>query len=142
MKYFCIGVSAFVLFSCGEKKVDYQAFKQSQDYTVPLWEEPTGNKIALFIFPHADDEIVCAGTMHQLKMNGWEIGLLTLTSGADKDQVTRSAEWKNATAKMGLDFAELKSLPTYTWKEIEKDEAPFWYENLDSAEQVINEAIL
>lgn len=54
-------------------------------------------KKAMFIFPHPDDEITCAGTIAKMKTNNWEVYLLTLTKGSDdQDKMVRTNEWNRA----------------------------------------------
>ncbi|ACK72170.1 LmbE family protein [Gloeothece citriformis PCC 7424] len=53
---------------------------QLQDDSVPVTDEFLGERV-MFIFPHPDDEITCAGTIKMLTSQGYETILLTLTCG-------------------------------------------------------------
>ncbi len=53
---------------------------QLQDDSVPLTDGFTGEKV-MFIFPHPDDEITCAGTLKLLNKQGIETSLITFTHG-------------------------------------------------------------
>src|SRR5438045_4844773 len=99
--------SIIILLASCKSKVDYAAFKNCQDYTIPLWNDDQQNKSALFVFPHPDDEIVCAGTIDQLKKNGWKISILTLTRGAKEEKETRLREWNNSCDILAFDNREL-----------------------------------
>lgn len=100
----------FVLISCSDKGIDYKKFIESQDYNIPLFADSYKNKIALFIFPHPDDEIVCAGTITQLKKNGWTVNLLTLTQGQPEEKATRGNEWSKAMKELAIDNYEILDL--------------------------------
>lgn len=67
MKTITTTLFLLILFSCSDNGTDYVKFKNSQDYTVPVFTDSFNNKTALFIFPHPDDEVVCAGTIAHLK---------------------------------------------------------------------------
>jgi hypothetical protein len=67
MKIILAILSLTVLYSCSDNSIDYEKYKESQDYNIPLFVDSFESKTALFIFPHPDDEIVCAGTISQLK---------------------------------------------------------------------------
>lgn len=131
-----------LLISCGDSKIDFDAYKKSQDYKVPVFNMNSENKISLFIFPHPDDEIVCGGTIHQLKTLGWETNLLTLTKGLEAEKTVREKEWANAAKAMQMDHAELYDLPNNTWDNVLKDQIIFWKSNKDSVENMIYRAIL
>ncbi|MBK9452752.1 MAG: PIG-L family deacetylase [Bacteroidetes bacterium] len=132
-----------VLISLGisGKKLDYAKFKATQDYTVPLFEDAFDKKVALFIFPHADDEIVCAGTIATLKQMGWEVNLLTLNQGLYSAKAIRKKEWENAVAALELDHAEILDFPNNTWENVMRDSIVFWYDHQDSVATIFEKAI-
>jgi LmbE family N-acetylglucosaminyl deacetylase len=51
-----------------------------QDDSVPVSEDFQGERV-MFVFPHPDDEITCAGTLKKLDLLGNETILITLTRG-------------------------------------------------------------
>jgi LmbE family N-acetylglucosaminyl deacetylase len=53
---------------------------QLQDDSIPIADNFKGERV-MFIFPHPDDEITCAGTLKKLDEEGNETILLTLTKG-------------------------------------------------------------
>jgi LmbE family N-acetylglucosaminyl deacetylase len=56
--------------------------RQLQDDSIPVKEQLTEKMgKVMFIFPHPDDEITCAGTLKKLDEQGIETILLTLTKG-------------------------------------------------------------
>lgn len=131
-----------LLTSCSSDKLDYQAFKSLQDYSVPLFNQEGSGKHALFIFPHTDDEITCAGTIDQLKQNGWTVSLLTLTKGqAPEEKATRAAEWEKAVDVLRIDNHEIMDLPNNAWENVMRNEIEFWYDNQDSVENIVYRAI-
>jgi len=131
----------FVLLSCSDKGIDYEKYKESQDYTTPLFADSYKSKIALFIFPHPDDEIVCAGTITQLKKNGWTINLLTLTQGQPDEKTIRKKEWLKAVKELAIDNYEILDLPNNSWDNVIKNNITFWYDKTDSLESIIYRAI-
>jgi N-acetylglucosamine malate deacetylase 2 len=139
MKFF-IGLLAIPFFVCCQQSpTDYEAFKKSQNYTVPLWTKSYTNAVpvALFIFPHPDDEVVCAGTIAQLKKQGWEVNLLTLTQGNTGEEAVRSKEWEEAVKRLGIDHHTLLQLPNNPWENITKGQLVFWDQQTDSIKNII-----
>jgi LmbE family N-acetylglucosaminyl deacetylase len=130
-----------VLLSCSDKKTDYLKFKESQDYNVPLFEDTFNSRAALFIFPHPDDEIVCGGTISQLKKSGWTINLLTLTQGQSNEKTIRRTEWTNAVRELSFDNFEILDLPNNSWDNVINNKITFWYNNMDSLESIIFNSI-
>lgn len=131
---------ALIVSACSTKK-DYEAFRQVQDNTIKEYIiEPTDNKKAMFVFPHPDDEIVCAGAMHQLKQQGWEIILITLTKGVEKEQ--REKEWKDAVKQMDIDVPVMFDLSNNTWDDVISDKIGFWYDQQDSLYRLIEQQML
>jgi len=129
-----------VLFSC-KSKIDYQEFKNSQDYNLPLFDDTIKNKTALLIFAHPDDEIACAGTIDQLNKNGWTINLLTLAQGEPEQKSTRISEWKNSVGILQIDNYEILDLPSNSWDNVLKNDIHFWYDQADSIENIVYTAI-
>ncbi len=141
MKIILAILSLTVLYSCSDNRIDYEKFKESQDYNVPLFVDTFENKTALFIFPHPDDEIVCAGTISQLKKNNWIVNLLTLTQGQPNEKTTRKNEWSEAVKALAIDNYEILDLPNNSWDNIIKNNITFWYDNTDSLEKIIHQSI-
>jgi LmbE family N-acetylglucosaminyl deacetylase len=128
--------------SCSQSPINYEAYKNAQDYNVTLWKNDGQLKhVALFIFPHPDDEIVCAGTIATLKQQGWKVNLITLTQGVPGEKEIRNKEWKNAMKKLSIDKGQIIDLPNNTWNDVMNDKLLFWNENKDSIRQIISEAI-
>jgi N-acetylglucosamine malate deacetylase 2 len=141
MKLSLITLSLLILLSCGDKGIDYLKYKETQDYTVPLFADSFKSKVALFIFPHPDDEIVCAGTIAQLKENGWTVNLLTLTQGRPNEKIIRANEWKKAANELAIDNYEILDLPNNSWDNVISNNITFWYDNTDSLEKIVYESI-
>lgn len=131
----------FSLITPGNNKTDFKAFKAAQDYTVPLFHYEPSDKTALFVFPHPDDEIICGGTIHQLKNNGWKIYLLTLTQGNNDEKEIRRAEWNAAGDIFGFDAKEIYDLPNNSWESVLNNTIDFWYTETDSLEHIIFRAV-
>lgn len=54
---------------------------------------------------HPDDEMGCAGTIHGLVREGWEVGLVTFSKCRDlNDQVTMEEEWHKAIEVLGMSY--------------------------------------
>lgn len=134
-------LTLFVLLSCTDKGINYAKYKETQDYNVPLFEDTLKSKIALFIFPHPDDEIVCAGTITQLKKNGWTVNLLTLTQGQPDEKTVRKNEWTMAVNKLNIDNYEILDLPNNAWNNVMTNNITFWYGNDDSLEEIVYKSI-
>ena len=141
MKIIFTTLLLFVLLSCSHKEIDYVKYKESQDYSVPLFHDDFKNKVALFIFPHPDDEIVCAGTITQLKKNGWKVNLLTLTQGQPDEKTIRKNEWIKAVSELAIDKYEILDLPNNSWDNVIENNISFWYDNTDSLENIIYKSI-
>jgi len=141
MKIIMTTLTLFILISCSDKGIDYLKYKETQDYEVPLFVDTYKSKIALFIFPHPDDEIVCAGTIAQLKKNGWTVNLLTLTQGQSDEKTIRKNEWTKALNELTLDNYEILDLPNNSWDNIISNNIIFWYDNLDSLEKIVYKSI-
>jgi LmbE family N-acetylglucosaminyl deacetylase len=137
---FVITISSFSFFK-DNKKFEYEKFKNAQDYNVPLFDKSIKNKTALFIFPHADDEIACAGTIVGLKECGWTINLLTLTQGPINERLIKLNEWKNAANVLHIDNYEILDLPNNSWDNVIADKIEFWYDHQDSIENIVYHAI-
>lgn len=131
-----------LLAACAKEKTNFQALKAIQDYSLPVWQDNEINKSALFIFPHPDDEIVCAGTIDQLKKNGWTVSLLTMTKGVEGDKEMREAEWKNSMKALHVDNSEIMDIINNTWEKVTKNEIEFWYTETDSTESMVYSQIL
>ena len=132
----------FICIACNDTNtVDYKSFKEAQDHSVPLFNTTEANKAALFVFPHPDDEITCAGTIAQLKEKGWRVNLLTLTKG-QPDVEGLTDELKNAGTVLGLDDHEILDLPNNSWDTVLDNTIDFWNENTDSIENIIYKSIL
>jgi LmbE family N-acetylglucosaminyl deacetylase len=129
---------------CGKSdKVDYSRFRNAQDFTVPVLDLNEENKTALFIFPHDDDVICCAGTSQFLREKNWLIYALTLTEdAAPKEAAKRSVEWNTSMKYLGFTEATHLFLPNNPWTNVEKNELVFWNEKTDSLETLIYKFIL
>lgn len=141
MKITLTALTLFILLSCSKKRIDYEKFKEAQDYSIPLFADSYKNKTALFIFPHPDDEIVCAGTISQLKKNGWTVNLLTLTQGQPEEKAIRKNEWLKAVNELAFDNYEILDLPNNSWDNVIKNSIAFWYDRTDSLERIIEGSI-
>jgi LmbE family N-acetylglucosaminyl deacetylase len=141
MKTICTIWMLLILISCSDKRIDYGRYKETQDYTIPLFEDSLRSKIALLIFPHLDDEIVCAGTIAHLKQNGWSVHLLTLTQGQPDEKTIRKNEWTKAAHELNLDDYELLDLPNNAWDDIMSNHISFWYDHQDSVENIVSRSI-
>jgi N-acetylglucosamine malate deacetylase 2 len=132
------------LSGCSSNRVDFNAIALKQDAQLPLWEIPTNtHQHALFVFPHPDDEITCAGTMAALKENGWQVSLLTLTKGLDEqNKQLREKEWLCAAAVMQYDTALLFDFYNNTWSDILANNLVYWNEHRNDVKNVIYEAML
>jgi LmbE family N-acetylglucosaminyl deacetylase len=141
MKFIFATLTLFSLNSCSNKGIDYEKYKETQDYKVPFFVDSYKSKIALFIFPHPDDEIVCAGTISQLKKSGWTVNLLTLTQGQPDQKTTRKNEWTKAVNELKVDKYEILDLPNNTWNNVMSNNITFWYDNKDSLEKIVYKTI-
>jgi LmbE family N-acetylglucosaminyl deacetylase len=132
-----------LVLSCQRTRINYEAFKQAQDYSVPLWTDDLTKikPVALLIFPHPDDEVVCAGTIATLKQQGWEVDLLTLTQGEATEKDARKKEWQRSMNALGIDHSTLLDLPNNSWSDIVHNKIIFWNENMDSIRRIVEAAI-
>lgn len=104
-----------------------------QDDSVPVTNELLGEKV-MFIFPHPDDEITCAGTLKMLDTKGSETILLTLTHGeagptnglidaADPQKKAklgqlRKQELESVSKLLGIDHLEILDFPDHGMEDI------------------------
>lgn len=141
----CLITSFFLtlLINTFSQKIDYFTLKNAQDLTIPLFKNEETNKSALFLFPHADDEITCAGTINQLKNDGWIVNLITFTTGSsEKDKTFRKEEWKECMKILKIDRYELFDLLNNTWQNVLANNISFWNDHLDSVENIIYQKII
>ncbi|MCA6362956.1 MAG: PIG-L family deacetylase [Bacteroidetes bacterium] len=119
-------------------KINYDAFRNAQDFTVPVLNCEEENKTALFVFPHDDDVICCAGTAQLLREKAWRIYSLTLTQDADsKEAAKRAVEWSNSMKILGITESAHLYLPNNPWANVEQNNLVFWNEKTDSLETLI-----
>jgi N-acetylglucosamine malate deacetylase 2 len=124
-------------------KINYEAFRNAQDFTVPVLNCDEENKTALFVFPHDDDVICCAGTSQLLREKDWKIYSLTLTKDADSKQAAkRVMEWNNSMKILGFTQYTHLFLPNNPWENIQRNELVFWNEKTDSLETLIYRFIM
>jgi N-acetylglucosamine malate deacetylase 2 len=135
-------IIAIALLAACSSKVDYASWKETQDYNVPLWSDSFENKTALVVFPHPDDEVVVAGTIDFLKRSGWRVNLLMLTKGNSAEKEVRMEELQRASAIMGFENVEITDLPNNSWDAVLSNEIVFWYDNIDSIENIIYRSIM
>ncbi len=96
----------------------------------------------LFIFPHPDDEIICAGTIAKMKQAGWSVNLLTLTQGLNaQDKSLRKAEWEAAGKVLGYDNMQIHDFLNNSWEAILGDSIRFWNTAQDTLKAVIEQHI-
>jgi LmbE family N-acetylglucosaminyl deacetylase len=133
-----------VICGCKNTQLNYSHVAQMQDASVILWEIQGANpQKAMFIFPHPDDEITCAGTIAKMKANNWEVYLLTLTKGSDdQDKMVRTNEWNAAAKNLGYDKTLLYDFYNNNWEDIMQQNVQFWPENLDSISSLIYNTVL
>jgi LmbE family N-acetylglucosaminyl deacetylase len=98
-----------------------------QDDSIPVGLDFPGERV-LFVFPHPDDEITCAGTLKALDRQGKETILITLTRGeagstnglvdeSDPERKKRdlgrlrSDELRSVAALLGIDRLEIFDFP-------------------------------
>lgn len=124
-------------------KINYAAFRDAQDFSVPVLNCNEENKTALFIFPHDDDVICCAGTSQLLREKDWMIYALTLTEDADpKEAAKRAVEWSNSMNILGFKESTHLFLPNNPWENVQRNELVFWNEKTDSLETLIYKFIM
>ncbi|MCU0433008.1 MAG: PIG-L family deacetylase [Bacteroidia bacterium] len=127
------------LMVCGKSdKTDYNRYREAQDFTVPVWNCEEENKTALFIFPHDDDVISCAGSSQWLREKNWTLYSLTLTEDADpKERAKRSVEWSESMKLLGFKESIHLYFPNNVWSNVERNELVFWNEHSDSVEATV-----
>jgi len=133
-------VSIILLFAgCNLKQVDYEKVKSYQDQSVKeLKVDADDNTRVLLIFPHADDEITCAGLTSHLKAKGATIHMLTLGHNpATEINETRVAELHCSASKLGVEKVDIAGLVINSWSDIMKDSITFWYDHKDSIKSII-----
>jgi LmbE family N-acetylglucosaminyl deacetylase len=111
--------------------------RQLQDDSVPIAENFQGERV-MFIFPHPDDEITCAGTLKKLDAEGNETILLTLTKGDagttnglvdESDPFSqkvalgqlRQQELQSVGQLLGIDRLEILDFPDHGIEDIDPD---------------------
>lgn len=116
-----------------------------QVFTLPAgvieWKINAHNEkqVALFIFPHPDDEIICAGTIATMKAAGWSVNLLTLTKGLNsQDKAIRVAEWHDAGDVLGYDHLAIHDFLNNSWDAVMGDSIRFWNQAQDTLKEIIN----
>lgn len=141
-KFYMLLISV-ILVSCNNNQIDYDKIASYQDNSLKKLELSVDKNIrVLLVFPHADDEISCAGLTSYLKSKGATIHLLTLGHGKEtKINETRIEELKCATEKLGVDNLKIGRLVTNQWEDIKKDNIIFWYNHKDSIKSIISHKI-
>lgn len=142
-------LNIFILLSllvcgCKNTQLNYNHVAEMQDVSVKLWEIQDANpQKAMFIFPHPDDEITCAGTIAKMKANNWEVYLLTLTKGSDEqDKTVRTNEWNAAAKSLSYDKTLLCDFYNNSWNDIMQQNVRFWPENLDTISSLIFKTVM
>ena len=114
----------FALYSCNEIKKS-----ELQDDSIPIIEQFSSDAVqkkALFIFPHADDETICSGTISKLKEQNYEVGVIILT---DEGGETRHEEFLKSMKLLNVDYYEQLAvrLTNYnSWNEIIENRILDW----------------
>src|SRR6476661_370424 len=128
-----------------ERETDYAHLKSLQDYRVPLDSQPFAAgvpKRAMFIFPHADDEVAHAGTIAYLKSLGAEVKLYTLTQDNDPaKKPVRAAELRCAVKALSIDAFKQGDFYNNSWDDVLKDSVSFWPDHLPAIEAAISREI-
>lgn len=132
-----------LLIACHSKQVDYDEIASYQDHSVRELEVTADEETrVLLVFPHADDEVTCAGLTSYLKARGATIHLLTLGHSAEtKDNDTRLDELDCSAARLGVDKLEVAGLVINKWDDIMNDDITFWYDHKDSIRSITRNKI-
>lgn len=140
---YCILTVAILITSCNKKTVDYDKIASYQDIFIKKIDVTANeNTRVLLIFPHADDEILCAGLTAYFKQQGAIIHLLTLGHNSETiNNEIRMKELKCSTEKLGIENVEIAGLITNSWNDIKDDNIKFWYANNDSIKSIIHHKI-
>jgi len=140
---FYIWAFLILLVGCTTKSIDYEKVASYQDNSVnSLQDSADKNTKVLLIFPHADDEIVCAGLISYLKTKGVTIHMLTLGHNPETEiNKTRIEELKCSASKLGVEELEIAGLVINKWDDIMQDNINFWYDNHDSIKTIIENKI-
>jgi LmbE family N-acetylglucosaminyl deacetylase len=132
-----------LLFGCNVQ-TDYEAFKSAQDYNVPLMEfhRSESNKVALALFPHADDEIHCAGAILELIDNDWDVYLMIFEQDNEEAlKDLRHKELVESTLLLGIREVVHLDLPSEEWEDVINGNVPFWHDSIDSVVTIIKSYI-
>lgn len=142
-KIFCFLSIIILCTACWQDSINYEEIASYQDNSVADLElEVNSNTRVLLIFPHADDEITCAGLIAHLNERGASIHLLTLTNDpSDENIQIRSDELLCSAEKLGIEKVDIPGLFCNTWEDIMNDEITFWYDNKDSVKSIISNKI-
>lgn len=130
----------FLFISCAVKKPSYLSLNTAPPADISEWDiELSGTpKTALLIFPHPDDEIICAGTITKMQQAGWSVNLLTLTQGStNQDKLIRKAEWQASGKVLGYANMQIHDFLNNSWDAILGDSVRFWNESRDTLKSVI-----
>jgi len=114
----------FIFYSCNQITKS-----ELQDESIPIIEQfssDTFQKKALFIFPHADDEAICAGTISKLKEQNYEVGVIVLT---DQGKEVRHKEFIQSMNLLDVDYFEQLSVRNTnynSWNDIMENKIINW----------------
>lgn len=135
----CLLLIGIYLAGCNHKQIDYEKIESYQDNKIKELEVTADESTrVLLIFPHADDEIICAGLISHLKAQGASIHMLTL-GHHQKSEIneTRLKELQCSATKLGVEKLEVAGLVINKWDDIMQDRIAYWYDNKDSIKSII-----
>ncbi|MBK7440084.1 MAG: PIG-L deacetylase family protein [Chitinophagales bacterium] len=132
-----------LIYSCRSEKPDYNAIKNLPTTTLPEWNITANNpQKVLLIFPHPDDEIICAGTVAKMMNMGWEVSLLTLTQGeSTQGKKIRKAEWMCTHTILPYHYMYIHDFYNNPWDSLLNNQLQFWDDHQDTILSVIRSAI-
>lgn len=132
-----------LIYSCRLEKPDYNYIKSLQPTTLPEWNISANNpQKVLLIFPHPDDEIICAGTVAKMISMGWEVNLLTLTQGqSNQDKAIRKSEWMCTHSILPYTHMLLHDFYNNPWDSLLNNKIQFWDDHQDTILMVITKTI-
>ncbi len=143
MKITILILITVLIYSCRSEKPDYNYIKTLQTTTLPEWNITANNpQKVLLIFPHPDDEIICAGTVAKMMSMGWEVSLLTLTQGeSTQDKKIRKAEWMCTHTVLLYKYMYIHDFYNNPWDSVLTNQLQFWDDHQDTILSVIRKTI-
>ena len=124
-------LSAGVFMSCSRE--DVRPYVPTETFPNDTTLESISDKKAMVVIAHDDDMCAMSGTMSKLSREGWEIGIVSMSAGSERDAAQRKAceSFSDTVIFINLSKKELRN-------DVDNPEPPYYAFPKDSFDLVFN----